>query len=495
MWNRFKSAKTVLFVEWTSPTCRYVVVNTGSESPTIISANSLEIAPNACPAETIQEHLAAANISCRHAVVLLPRSDMDISELSFPPATDAEISQLVSNAISLELEDNSTERTTDFLVTARSEQNTNVLAFSLETSVIDELTERFAALQMNLLAITFGGLGASQLLTQLVPVPNATSLVISISDYDINFSVLLEKHPVLFRSFPTTDSPPPVQADRLTAEIRRTLAVAHIPVEDSVAIYIVGDMSEQKRLAQLLSKSLEADVSIINPLETVVLQADIDKSSRYAHLIGMATTYQTKQFPVDLLHPHQAPRSNSRWRPVVFAATAFLLIVCLTGYLSLTRQWQAEHAVSEKREQLNQLIRRANKVLTIHDSVLAVQQWRQDDITWLTELQRLSTNLPGPDRALITKVTMTSDTQGNGLIDLAVQVSTPEVITELETAIRAQQHSVTSKRVSGGNETQMLPWTFDTRIVLKAAVTPLTAPRPSDSPAMKTNVTEGLKDE
>jgi len=78
---------------------------------------------------------------------------------------------------------------------------------------------------------------------------------------------------------------------------------------------------------------------------------------------------------------------------------------------------------------------------------------------------------------------------------LAVQVSAPEVITELETAIRAHQHSVTSKRVSGGNETQMLPWTFDTRVIFKAAVTPLTATRPSVSPAMKTNATEGLKDE
>ena len=495
MWNRFKSAKTVLFVQWTAPTCRYVVVNTGAASPTIVSANSLEIAPDACPAETIQQHLATENIRCRHAVVLLPRSDMDVSELSLPPATDAEITQLVSNAISLELEDSSTERTTDFLVTARSDQHTNVLAFSLETSVIEELTKRFASLQMNLLAITFGGLGASQLLTQLVPVQSATSLVISISDYDIDFSVLNQERPVLFRSLPTADSQSPIQAERLTAEIRRTLAVAHVPVEAPVAIYIVGDMSEQKRLSQLLSQSLATDVSILNPLEKVVLQADIDKSSRYAHLIGIAITHQANQLPVDMLHPHEAPRGTSRWRPVAFTAAALLLMTCLAGYLSLTRQWDQQDALSDKRKQLNQLIQRANKVLTVQDSVLAVQEWRQDDITWLTELQRLSASLPGPDRALIRKLTMTSDGQGNGQIDLAVQVSAPAVITELETAIRAHQHSVTSKRVSGGDETQMLPWTFDTRVIFKAAAAPLAPPPSSASPVSQASTTEGPEDE
>ena len=492
MWNRFKSAKTVLFVQWTYPNCRYMVVETGSERPKIVAANSLELSSDGSPAEQIQKQLAKENIRCRHVVLLLPRSHIDISDLTLPPATETEITQLVGNAIALELEDNATPRTTDFLVTSRTETNTNVLAFSLKTSVLQEFADQFKSVQMNLLAITLGGLGSSQLLEQLVTPLASTALVISISDYDIDFSVLANQQPLLFRSLPTSDPHLPIQAERLTAEIRRTLTVAHLAIDEPVQIYLVGDMSEQKKLAQLLSQSLSTEVFILNPLETVVLQANIDHSSRYANLIGIAAAYQSNQLSVDMIHPRQAPQARSRWRQLAFAGAAVTAFLFAVLYLSMSRQWQAQENVADKQVQLNQLVKRANKALTVQDTVLSVKQWRQDDITWLNELQRLSVSLPGPDRALIRKITMTSDSQGNGLIDLAVQVRAPEVIAELEAAIRAHQHSVSSKRVSGGDEEQQLPWTFDTRVTFKPPTVPLKLPKQTQlPPSSNSNPVEG----
>ena len=103
-----------------------MVVDTGSSRPVVVSADSLELAPGAPPAEQLQQHLAKLNIRCRNVVLLLPRSHMDVSDLTLPPATEAEITQLVGNAIALELEDNTTPRITDFLVTSQTDNNTSV---------------------------------------------------------------------------------------------------------------------------------------------------------------------------------------------------------------------------------------------------------------------------------------------------------------------------------------------------------------------------------
>jgi len=495
MWNRFKPPKTVLFVQWASPTCRYMVVDTGSSRPVVVAADSLELAPGAPPAEQLQQHLAKLNIRCRNVVLLLPRSHMDVSDLTLPPATEAEISQLVGNAIALELEDNTTPRTTDFLVTSQTDNNTSVLAFSVETSFVEKLTESFKSVQMDLLGITFGGLGSAQLLAQLVPPPASTALIISISDYDIEFSVLVNQQAILFRSLPAPDPHVPIQPQRLTAEIRRTLAVAHVATDVPVQIYLAGDMSDQKKLAQSLSQSLAAEVSIINPLELVVLQADIDQSCRYANLIGIASAHQASQLPVDMVHPRQPPRARSRWRQLAFAGATVAAFLLAAGYLSISHQRQAEESITDQKAKLTQLIKRANKALNVQDSVLDVKQWRQDDITWLNELQRLSMSLPAPDKALIRKITMSSDNRGNGLIDLAVQVRSPEVISELEAAIRAHKHSVSSKRVSGGDEKQQLPWTFDTRVTFKAPTVPLDSPKQSESPGTVPGATGGQADE
>ena len=60
---------------------------------------------------------------------------------------------------------------------------------------------------------------------------------------------------------------------------------------------------------------------------------------------------------------------------------------------------------------------------------------------------------------------MSADSQRNGVIDMDVQVSRPEVVAGLEDALRNEQRSVSSKRVSETAGKTDLPWHFETRIV------------------------------
>ena len=67
---------------------------------------------------------------------------------------------------------------------------------------------------------------------------------------------------------------------------------------------------------------------------------------------------------------------------------------------------------------------------------------------------------------------MSTNTSGNGVIDLGVQVSEPEVVARLEDAVRDARHSISSKRVSETGGQQKLPWAFETQIIFKPSELP-----------------------
>ena len=69
-------------------------------------------------------------------------------------------------------------------------------------------------------------------------------------------------------------------------------------------------------------------------------------------------------------------------------------------------------------------------------------------------------------------MSMSTGPDGVGVMDLSVQVKSPDVVTEMESAIRDQRHSVSSKRVAEVNDLEELTWSFDTKIVFR----PLTKP-------------------
>jgi len=99
--------------------------------------------------------------------------------------------------------------------------------------------------------------------------------------------------------------------------------------------------------------------------------------------------------------------------------------------------------------------------------VNAVDHWRSDEVIWLDELKALSEQLPSQNDTLVRRMNMSTDARGNGIVDLSVQVSRPEVVAELENSVRDNHRSISSKRVSGTDDKAKLPWAFETRVVFR----------------------------
>ncbi len=103
----------------------------------------------------------------------------------------------------------------------------------------------------------------------------------------------------------------------------------------------------------------------------------------------------------------------------------------------------------------------------MQDIVDAVATWQRTDITWLDELQELSDRFPQRRESLVRRLSAQAASDGTGVVDLSVQVRSPEVVTELESAIRDHRHSVSSKRVTEVADSAELNWSFETRVVFR----------------------------
>lgn len=472
MLNKLNSPKTCLFVQCTQPVRRYLLVERALPFPRILAAGSFDADDSGSLAEQLQEQLATHKVRCRQAVLLLPRSALEVASHQLPPAKKDELPELVYNAAASECDEAAGAQVSDFLVTHQDDTGCETLVFSLPDQRINDFVSSFKTAGMKLLGITFSGLGSVQLIKQVIQHPASTAVTVAIGDADVDLAVTENGRAVMFRSIPYSSEEDRVRAERVGTEIRRTLALAHHAADEPTRLYLIGDVDTHEQLAQLLAEQLSASASVVNPLNHVKVATDIESPSRYANLIGMACAWNGEGLELNFLNPRRPPRKASPWRRAAFWGAIAATVLVGIGYVAWKDRSDELAAIAERKQDLKQLAGRANKALELQDIADAVNAWRSDDIAWLDELRELSERLPGGEQALIRRMSMSTDSAGNGVIDLAVQVSRPEVVANLEDAIRDERHSVSSKRVTESDEKAKLPWAFETRIAFQPADLP-----------------------
>ncbi len=479
MLNRLNPPKTCMFVQCTQPIHRYLLVERASPVPRILAAGSLDAEDSRPLAEQLQEQLATHKVRCRQAVLLLPRGELEVTSHQLPPATKSELPELVYNATAAEFDDTAGEQINDFLVTHQDDTGCETLVFSMPDQRIKDYVASFKTAGMKLLGITFSGLGSVELLKRVIQRPAATAVSVAIGDADVDLAVTENGRAVMFRSIPCSAEEDHVRAERLGTEVRRTLALAHHGADEPTRLYLIGDVETHEKLAQLLAEQLSVSASVVNPLNHVELATDIESSSRYANLIGMACAWNGAGLELNFLAPRRPPRKASPWRRVAFWGAIAATVLVGISFVAWKDRTDELAAIDQQKQHLKQLAGRANKALAAQDVADAIDAWRTDDIAWLDELRELSERLPGGEQALIRRMSMSTDASGKGVIDLAVQVSQPEVVAHLEDALRDERHSVSSKRVTESDEKAKLPWAFETRIAFQPADLP-ELPPPDD---------------
>jgi hypothetical protein len=464
-----KRSNAILLVDQADPTPRFLVAAYDQKQLKVLLKGQVVRDEEVSLAQQLRHRLNEESINCSQAVVLLGRPAVEFFSGSMPPAEPHEMPDLVANFVAQESDDVD-DRVIDYVITGGDHQTTtDVLAMTCERKLIETAQRQFREAGFKLSAVTYNGFGAVQLIHQVAHQKLPITIAITSSDSSTEIAVLQQRQPVLFRTIQRGVQPGEVYSSALAAELQRTLAYIGAGDHDSALIYLIGHKEELAEVAEVLSETVSSSVTITGVLDQVDVSAvtPFDDAPSYAQLIGVASAVHQNRLPANFLSPRKAVARQQPWQrlaPLAAVAAAGLVVV---AHLSWSARAADLDLIAKRQATIATLAKQSNQAAELQDIVDTVSQWQQNDITWLDELKDLSDRFPERNQSLVRKMTLSAADNGAGVVDLSVQVKSPQTITELETAIRDERHSVSSKRVTEINDSEELTWSFDTRIVFR----------------------------
>lgn len=420
-------------------------------------------------AQQLRNRLDEESTSCTRAALLLSRPAVEFFAGSMPPAEEHEMPALVENFVAQEIDD-SEDRVIDYVITGGDrETTTDVLAMTCERRIVETAAKEFKEAGFKLQAATYNGFGGVQLIHQVAHQKLPITVAITSADSSTEIAVLQQRQPVLFRTIQRGVEPGEPYASALAAEVQRTLAFIGAGDKDSALIYLMGAKEELSEVAQVLSETVSSSVTITGVLDHVD-DSDVqpfDDAPSYAQLIGVASAIHQDRLAANFLSPRRTQSPEPPWQKIAVFGGLAALVLGVFGYIGSAERVDQLDQIEQRKGTIEKLAKRGNRSAELQDIVDAVTTWQKNDITWLDELKDLSDRFPERNESLVRKMTLSAADNGAGVVDLSVQVNSPEVITELESAIRDDRHSVSSKRVTEVSDSEELTWSFDTRIVFQ----------------------------
>lgn len=468
MFDPLKRPSNCLFVQATSPVCRFVVVQASHERPKLILAGSFEHDGSDSLLPAIKNRADEAGIRVSRAVLLLPRGELDVNSLRLPPANEDEIPELVGNLLAQQVDD-ATACVHDFVVChTDNDDSSDVLTFTLGEETIEKWKNRFKAKSIKLEAITFGGIGAVALLNQVANHPAKTSVVVTATDQDTDLAVVENGKPKLFRTIPCATGNDSSVIDQLAGDIQRTLTLLGHPENEEPRIYLIGtNDDEQKADAKALHDKLGLPVNLVNPLDQlsgdVKAVAKVARPSRFANVIGTACAWNCQTLPVNLLEPKRPAPPPSLWSRFGFWGVVAASLLALGGYMLWEQAAEKQLVVEDLETKLQRLIKPVKKAQTKQSIVGAVESWRANEICWLDELQYLSEKMPPASEATIGGLRMAVPAGQRGSMEMEVE-STVSNVRSLEKALSDPRHGVSCKRIVDASNRASSVWRYKTTI-------------------------------
>jgi Tfp pilus assembly PilM family ATPase len=467
-----------VLVEQTDQSARYVVVRSSGDALKLLAAGEVvdanEETDELSLAARLRETLDESEIACKSAMLLLSRPQIESVSETLPPASKEELPSLVASAVAQESED-AEEKIIDFMVTGvAADESVDVLAMTCDRSTVEEYITDFRASGFSLPVISYAGLGAVELLGEVAHQKLAIAVSITFGQNVTNIAVLRAARPVLFRTLHRSYDSTSDYAEALASELDRTLAFIGAGDKDSVHFYMVGCGDELREIASLLAEEIASSVSITGVVDLVDDSAikPYANASYYANLIGVASAVIHDRLDINFAKPREISKASrfSR-RSVLWSSIAAIAFVVL-GYAFYSQRSEELAEIEEKRGTLQRFSKRASKAQQFQDTLDAIKQWQRSDIAWLDELKDLSERFPEQNESLVKRMSMSAGPDGGGVMDLSVQVKSPDVVTEMEASIRDERHSVSSKRVAEVTDIEELTWSFDTKILFRPLARP-----------------------
>ncbi len=488
------SHSTVVACSWHQHRLLILVAKVRGREIELVDALSVPLDQNATP-EQIGERLAQemGDRQIKHFDLLigLPRSRVEMLSLSLPPASDAELPELVQNEVLRQLTDLPEDAVVDFYQSqGDSETLRRVEAAVLRPETLGQVQTVCEAAGHTARQMVLRPMAIASLFSRLAGHAHSKALLLTVMDCDADMSLFSHGQVIFSRTVRLMDDETSdLDSSRMSDEIRRTLAVAPLESQDDDDIghvYMFDDLKRSNELIEQLADDLQLPVSLLDPLVGLRVRKEVDLQQihRFPALIGMIRDYAEENAAIDFAHPKEPPPPPRYGRKIAFYSTAAavaLLSVFFHFRSQLHTTVETARDLAQEVKQKEDELKRWRQRTAVVD---AVARWETREIHWLDELRFLSERFPSADQAVVQRVTMAPTSAGTGVISMSVRVSTPEAISRLETSLRDDYHKVSSKRISQSEGAQDFPYQFETSVAVR--------PKPVEEQLPQESTTEPL---
>ncbi len=469
----------VLAVDWDQEQARYVLGVVSGRQVRVRALGSRDFKPDEAKTsvgdeafgtwikEILKKHSAGR---CR-VLVGLPRTSVELLNLTLPPASDAELPEMVANQATQESATIKEDTILDFIASdGAADQPRQVTVAALQQSDLTSIRSRCAAAGLKPHRVILRPLASTSLFRRLVSGSRRACLVVDRVGREVDLNIVLQGRLLYSRTIqlPAETSDDEL-ADRLSTEIHRTILTAprdQLGDQSVERVYLIGGAADYATLVEQFDGHDAFTLKILDPFTvTGVTETRIPPDrGRFAPLLGMLLDEVVRNHPVDFLHPKRPVKPIPRWRVAMSIAGMIAILALGLTYHVWGQLAEVHEENRELRQRLRELNVTARRAVEQRDRIEAIAAWRSRDANWLDELRDLSERLPSGRDAVLLRMTMRPSQTRGGIIDMQGMVRDPNIVANMEGKIRDPFRSVRSRRISQRAVEEDYTWLFETSI-------------------------------
>jgi Tfp pilus assembly PilM family ATPase len=392
--------------------------------------------------------LGARGIGRVETLVAIGRTNIELRQLSLPPAPDEELPDLVRFQAMREFNELADDWLLDYVpLTDSPNEPRNVLAAAVGPDLVAQIQQTCEKAGLKPKRLVLRACAAASLLSHTQAArQNELRLLVDLLSDEADLTVINDGRVIFMRT--TRLSADGSQTQALFGEIRRTMAAVQnqLAGRKVESVVLCGGGIEQSELAARIQAELDVTTELFDPFGGLQLGRELqdslpDHPGRFTPLLGLLVTeFSRHPHAVDFLHPRKRPTPPNKWRKFVLPAVA--AVVVLFGYV-LLRQWDYNdlhdkvEALNRDSTALDKQLEQAEKRRQLTQNI---EKWAIGDVNWLDRFYELNEKLPPASDVMLSHLTLRSTATG-GEADVTGYVKSVDVLKNLESKSSSQDTS------------------------------------------------------
>jgi Tfp pilus assembly PilM family ATPase/Tfp pilus assembly protein PilN len=478
----------LLALEWNTTEARMVVAMARGGQFLVEQAFSFAFTPaEGAGAESesaigrqIATALESRGIRRVETLVAVGRTNIELRQLTLPPAPDEELPDMVRMQALREFNALEEDWPLDFILTERAaDQPVKVLAAAIDPDLVKQILETCQTANIKPKRLVLRPCAAASLLHRAQPKRSTQlRLLVDLLDDEADLTVVLDGQVTFLRTVRLPGDPlaEPESAQALLTEIRRTMAAAQNVLGGRAveSIVLCGTGPAQAALASSMCDALPVPTETFDPFAAWQLAPHLraafpERPGRFAPLLGMLLDEaQRRPHAIDFLHPRRRPPPPNRRKQYVMVGLAVALLVALVFVLQAWAKSRLEDEIETLAQESKILDEKVAKAEKINQQVAEISKWTSGKIVWLDELRQLCVDFPPAEDAMLTQLGMAVSGGRGGELKLEGLAKTAASIDALEQGLRDKAHHVEGKGRSLDNSQKIYSWRFVSSLFVDA---------------------------